>query len=647
MFQFNSTFKKILTSTVLSLCAFTLYAQKEQEVKITVDTDFVIEDNYFGGAVQWEPNDRDTLPEWKWQRLLNRVRELKLGYIRCCIRSEWYCLDEKGDTPTYIWDQDAPAKANYSFALSRMNDLYRILDFCQAEKIDVMLGEWQFKQYNLESSVRNIGASLKHLYYDKKYTCIKNYNWGNEVNLNNIPFQTWSHGIKALKDEIREIGLNGKITIVGPDAGYWSDLWFSQTLEHNLGDINTLDYHWYIDNAWLLKNTVEDEMRLMEFFTSLKRKEMPLVFGEVGIRDGHDERFDQQTRCHEYWYGVSMANVVIESMRAGWSAITAWDMDDAMHFSNPEKKVLKIWGFWNSLGTEMGDPQQEKIRPWFYAWAILSRNFPKGSKILYTSPTLKIGLNSVAAITKEGDLSMAIENTSDDSKNVIIEIPNIQEEITLNQYIYTENNIPVERNNAPRLFKALKNKQPKNGIEVEAPANSLIMLTTIGTEKEFVFSPDTVLFTDPMTGIQRMFHHSSNLGFNGFCTHPNERFEDRSFNFHNFDGNHCTLHRSTDKEKAEIVYKWDNWSDFSVTGYGRKGVEGKFAFYGSSDNVVWNKLDVCNTPEISTTGMFFKAVFSPVIGNKSYNYLKIEFMPVMTAIDSRITEVKISKQPLK
>ena len=88
MFQFNSTFKKILTSTVLSLCAFTLYAQKEQEVKITVDTDFVIEDNYFGGAVQWEPNDRDTLPEWKWQRLLNRVRELKLGYIRCCIRSE-------------------------------------------------------------------------------------------------------------------------------------------------------------------------------------------------------------------------------------------------------------------------------------------------------------------------------------------------------------------------------------------------------------------------------------------------------------------------------------------------------------------------------------------------------------------------------
>lgn len=121
---------------------------------------------------------------------------------------------------------------------------------------------------------------------------------------------------------------------------------------------------------------------------------------------------------------------------------------------------------------------------------------------------------------------MAIVNTSDDSKNVIIEIPNIQEEITLNQYIYTENNIPVERNNAPRLFKALKNKQPKNGIEVEAPANSLIMLTTIGTEKEFVFSPDTVLFTDPMTGIQRMFHHSSNLGFNGFCTAQSETLGD-------------------------------------------------------------------------------------------------------------------------
>ena len=67
----------------------------------------------------------------------------------------------------------------------------------------------------------------------------------------------------------------------------------------------------------------------------------------------------------------------------------AWDLDDAMHAVNgnhtpnpPDDLTLKVWGFWNSQGAKMGKPAEMAVRPWFYTWALMSRLFPKGSRII-------------------------------------------------------------------------------------------------------------------------------------------------------------------------------------------------------------------------------------------------------------------------
>ena len=77
----------VLLSIVLIGCKT---GQPELKNPIVVDTGFVLQDNYYGGAMQWEPNDRDAMTEAQWERLFKRVRYMNLGYIRCCIMPYFY-----------------------------------------------------------------------------------------------------------------------------------------------------------------------------------------------------------------------------------------------------------------------------------------------------------------------------------------------------------------------------------------------------------------------------------------------------------------------------------------------------------------------------------------------------------------------------
>ena len=120
----------VLLSIVLIGCKT---GQPELKNPIVVDTGFVLQDNYYGGAMQWEPNDRDAMTEAQWERLFKRVRYMNLGYIRCCIMPYFYCFGYEGQEPVLIWDMDSTKVDARWYANSRryMNDLYRQLQFCK------------------------------------------------------------------------------------------------------------------------------------------------------------------------------------------------------------------------------------------------------------------------------------------------------------------------------------------------------------------------------------------------------------------------------------------------------------------------------------------------------------------------------------
>lgn len=80
------------------------------------------------------------------------------------------------------------------------------------------------------------------------------------------------------------------------------------------------------------------------------------------------------------WYGIDVADAVMQTAACGYSGCVVWMLDDAMHMNEPGK--LKIWGFWNILGEERYGAGKERIRPWYYAMSLLCRYFPQGAQIL-------------------------------------------------------------------------------------------------------------------------------------------------------------------------------------------------------------------------------------------------------------------------
>lgn len=84
--------------------------------------------------------------------------------------------------------------------------------------------------------------------------------------------------------------------------------------------------------------------------------------------------------------------------------MAAWDLDDAMHTKGDtgDKTQMKRWGFWNILGTELhGNPADENIRPWYYAWSWLCRFMAGGYAPARERPARQPGCQLLAARTDD------------------------------------------------------------------------------------------------------------------------------------------------------------------------------------------------------------------------------------------------------
>ncbi len=662
--------KWIYAIGLLAGLASCLPEQSEVKNPIVVDTDFVLLDNYYGGAMQWEPTDRDSMTEAQWERLFKRVEFMKLGYIRCCVMPYFYCFGYEGQKPVLIWeDMDSTKIDSRWYANSRryMDYLYRQLQFCKDNDIDVLLGEWwkpmdpnwqqavpvDMPKYTIGLDDPRYAASVarmvEHLVKDKGFTCIKQFNLGNEVNLmandpkNGYSWEKWKRSILNLRAELDKRGLDD-IKIVGPDGGYWGvDVWFNKTLTELDKEVSVIDYHWYINKDWTYTNRVEDETRMFRFFTQMSDRSKTNIWGEMGIRDGHDEKFDQHTLIHQWWYGTFVADALIQTLRSGWSAGAAWGMDDAMHYKD-DLDEQKRWGFWNSVAEQKNKPEEADIRPWFYTWSLMSRNIPKGSKILYSNSYRTQNLNCVAALMPSGDLTFAITNTADFAQSVTVQIPTVTNRPTVNKYVYFENDYPVDADGFPVVKETLKNVDLTRGVTIDFPAKGFVLLTTNGgTLPEIV--ENNCCMVDPMEGIQRMYDHSDNLGMNSFA-----RFYDEcggatpDFQFFKVLEDHGTIHPSTNEESAYVTYKFDGFNRFEIKVSGVETVADRFKVYASSDNKTWQPVELDFTEPEMSVWRFVHSTMTPKNRLENCNYLKIEMLPNGYFSNTRIREVKIEKR---
>lgn len=496
--------KKLILLALIAVAIPTSKSFAQTHV-VTVELHSIVSSNFLGYGVNWCPYPWFDLSESEWQTLFKRMDYMRPAMARVMLRAFHYCdgFDADGK-PIYDWDSP------------RMKKLYRLLDYCQRRKITVILGEWESPRDNGELADhaldklqplgmgendprwhRLIADCLEHLLNEKHYTCIKYYNLINEPNgswSGVADFSRWQAAMKSFHAELKRRGLLKQISLIGPDACQFEDSWWLDfTVRKCASLIGLYDLHLYAKPGEVESGVLETFYKSKRFFINRfdpRGAQKPFLMSEAGMeRTGPCQPqggSDSQAHTYEPIYGIWMADYNIQCARAGMQGVLAWSVDDAEHIMNNDKgwpdihkTLFKKWGFWNSLGEEIGHPEDTHIRPWFYTWSLMSRYFPAGCTIVKSSQPDVFGVRALAATTGEDEISIALVNDSDTAQSLEVNVPAWQFSRKLYRYDFSATNRLADADGFPVPQKIMEADKLNTGVTLDLPSRSFVLLTTL------------------------------------------------------------------------------------------------------------------------------------------------------------------------
>ena len=397
----------------------------------------IINQSFIGNGVQWGGYDvlqawtgNPSLSESDWNKLFLRVRFMRPPIVRIMVSAGWNYMVNGKFTPTK------------SEAV-----LLKILDFCQAEGISVLFGEWghnggtRIDQEWLENSAQFINWLVN----TKGYTCIKYFNMVNEPNGDwssiNGNYPLWKSLMEQFHEKLVALNLSSKIKLIGPDVAVWNanlTSWVTNTSVDLAGKVEVFDIHTYPKETEVRDGSYQ---QMIKVYRNAAPASKDMLMGELGFKyDANSDlgklnaqriaadkyaSDDSNMSVYDAFYGIDMADAVIQNMRSAYGGVILWNLDDAMYNKGSQNATtLKRWGFWNILGAEkFENPKDENIRPWFYTMSLMSRYFPQGTKIYQVSLPDKVGLRSIAG-EKDGKYTIAIVNSHTVSYSINLKMEN-------------------------------------------------------------------------------------------------------------------------------------------------------------------------------------------------------------------------------
>lgn len=428
-------------------------SSKEQDTIILIDTEEIINNCYIGNGAQWDPYQLDygkgklEISEADWKRLYDRLDFMRPQFIRIMVNTSSFV--DKGN---FI-----PGK--------NMDVLFRMLDYCQSRNVTVMLGDWGWSVIDTreakinDRNLRYAAETVDYLIRKKGYSCIRYYNLINEPNgywaATNKSYALWASSIRQFYQDMERLGLSGEVGIVGPDIAIWnqSETWWVDSCAVQLDkEIELYDIHTYPSKITVNSGEFAEIISAYERSVPKGKK---IVMGEIGFKfvedadslylkenirrakaKPHASTEDSQMFVYDYMYGTDMADALIQTMNAGFSGSVAWMLDDAMH-SNEAPDKLKIWGFWNIFGEEYFGAEEENVRPWYYAWSLLTRYMPAGSRIYKTEITGESAIK-VAVAGKEDKYMIALVNVSRSPQTVKMKSNTLSSLSDCKKFIYSD-----------------------------------------------------------------------------------------------------------------------------------------------------------------------------------------------------------------
>lgn len=417
----------VLTTIILVVFSNCTKGNETGDIKPDVRSDLVITSevinpSFVGNGVQWggyenmkDWTGKPSLSDSDWEKLYQRVRYMRPPLVRIMVSSGWsYMTDNRFD----------PSKSEPV--------LFKILDFCQAEGIAVMFGEWgHIGGTSIDTNwLENSAKFIEYLLKTKGYSCIKYFNMVNEPNGDwssiNGNYPLWKELIEKYYAKLVDKGVASNVKLIGPDIAIWdiNSTWWIADTKNDLGDkIGAFDIHTYPTETTVREASYQT---MINAYKNAAPSGKEMLMGELGFKYSPESALgkenvkriaadkyaseDSNMMIYDSFYGVDMADAIIQNMRVGYGGVIMWMLDDAMYTKENNTK-LKRWGFWNSLGAEkFGNADDENIRPWFYPMSLICRYFPQGTKIYKVNQPDKLGLRAVAG-EKNGKYTIAISNS--------------------------------------------------------------------------------------------------------------------------------------------------------------------------------------------------------------------------------------------
>ena len=457
-------------------------------------TDEVLSEGYLGNGAEWDPYDE--APSWgcpvsdaDWEKLFTRVDFMRPGFVRCMIGSPYRYFNDGA----YERERESAS-------------LLKLLSYCQSRGIDVIYGEFNPPRWSMKGSQEWIDMSVDYLAWlvlDNGFDCIRHFIIFNEPDGDwaspNGDFDFWKGMMERFDARMAACpGLKDKVSLAGPDvvvdyrnpaSEYDAVGWVKATASSGIDSLVGLyDIHAYPG---------QHQVRSGEFASALGRfrEAVPsgrkLILGEAGYKYWREadsllraeelrraavhpftKGSDANMLCGDFFYGLDLPLLAIETMNSGLSGAAIWMMDDAMHSCGDSGKPVdvKVWGLWNILGEEVfGDASLEDPKPAFWSWSLMCRFFPKGCDIVKIEGGLPGGVSAAAAV-KDGAHTLAVVNLSPSDVTVKVDTPFRGASI----YRYAEGSLKVDPDLLP-----LPSEEgiEASSIRLDVSANSFVLLT--------------------------------------------------------------------------------------------------------------------------------------------------------------------------
>ncbi|WP_223089148.1 hypothetical protein [Zunongwangia sp. SCSIO 43204] len=478
---------------ILVLTSFSNSCIAQADATVTVEGDIITLENYLGNGVQWDPYQLDygkvelEISKNDWDKLYSRLDFMKPQVVRVMVNT----------TSSIINDTLNPYR--------EFKDLKPILDYCQSRSVTVTFGDWgggmvdsKAKTIN-EKNLRFAAQYLEFLVNTNNYSCIKYYNLINEPNgfwsSTDGNYNLWKNAMQFFYSEIEELDLAHKVKIMAPDIAIWKTDkidWVSKSADDLEDAVGLYDIHTYPSKTTVNSGRYENIIRA---YREAAPHNVPMIMGEIGFKfvEPEDSIYqkenihrakakpyasieDSQMFVYDFSYGIDMADALFQTVNAGYAGCVVWMLDDAMHSKESPNK-LKVWGFWNILGEEYFGDSEEEVRPWYYAWSLLSKYMPQGSKILRVKTAGDPAIKAIA-LKYKGSYTIAIINISGENKKLNLVPSKYEGKSLFKKFVYGKNHLnkvggySLKPNDEIDLVFSSEN-------QFDLPAESLTVLTNI------------------------------------------------------------------------------------------------------------------------------------------------------------------------